>query len=263
MSNKEQLIIVGPCAGENQKQMNETVQWASQQPDVLGIRGNLWKPRTSPGFEGHGVDVLSWELQAIRAIQGHIDLIISTEVIIPDHVTFIARQLEKFGANNTKIILWLGSRNQNHIIQREIAKRINDEMPHSTRLMVKNQPWRSSSHWPGIVEHVNTHLSMSRLILCHRGFDPGNDNNPDKLRNVPDFEEAMRVKEITGLPMLNDPSHEGGNVEAVLTMYAQSLKFNFDGHLIEAHPNPTTAITDAKQQLTFHQVRMMLDRELS
>lgn len=255
--NEKILNIVGPCAGESQDQINQTIAWASRQDNVHAVRGNFWKPRTKPGFEGNGILVLDWMLEAVEGI----DLILATEVLIPDHVTQIAEKLSTLSNQNIEMILWLGSRNQNHLTQRGIAKRISEEMPRNTRLMIKNQPWKSKDHWLGIVDHVTPHLSDTRLIMCHRGFDPGDTPNPQGFRNIPDFPMAMKVKQETGLLMLNDPSHEGGNVENVINIALFSRIFNFDGQVIEAHPNPKTALTDAKQQLTFDQASQILGKE--
>lgn len=254
---KEQLNIVGPCAGESREQIRETVAWASKEPNVTGIRGNFWKPRTRPGFEGKGIEVLDWMIEAL----GDIDLILSTEVIIPDHVTQIATRIVKVTDQNIKMILWLGSRNQNHIIQRDISKRISTEMPKNTRIMIKNQPWKNKDHWMGIIDHVSPYLSDNRIILCHRGFDPGDSPNPQGFRNIPDFPMAMKVKEESNLTMLNDPSHEGGNLTNIIAIASFAQIFNFDGQVIEAHPNPTTALTDAKQQLSFALATQILNRE--
>jgi len=253
----EKLNIVGPCAGESLSQITQTIEWASHHSNISGIRGNFWKPRTRPGFEGNGIEVLDWMLSAKQDI----DLILSTEVIIPDHVTQIAQKIHDHANQNIEMILWIGSRNQNHIVQRDIAKRVSNEMPKNTRLMIKNQPWKSKDHWMGIIEHVTSNLADSRVILCHRGFDPGNFPNPQGFRNLPDFPMAMRVKQESGLLMLNDPSHEGGNVENVIAIAIFSKIFNFDGQVIEAHPNPILAVTDAKQQLSFSQANQILQEE--
>ena len=127
-----------------------------------------------------------------------------------------------------------------------------EKMPKTVKLLIKNQAWTDERHWLGIVDHIlGSGISPKRLILCHRGFSPNNQKNPENLRNLPDFEMAMRVKEKTGLPMLIDPSHIGGTVENVFKVAKQSADFDFDGMMAEVHPEPKIAKSDAKQQLTF------------
>ena len=158
-----------------------------------------------------------------------------------------------------KVLLWIGSRNQNHLIQREIAKIVKEKMPKTVKLLIKNQAWADERHWSGIVDHIlGSGISPKRLILCHRGFSSNNQNNPENLRNLPDFEMAMRVKKKTGLPMLIDPSHIGGSVENVFKVAKQSADFDFDGMMVEVHPKPIDAQSDAKQQLTFEELDKLL-----
>ena len=75
---------------------------------------------------------------------------------------------------------------------------------------------------------------------------------------MPDFEMAMRIKMKTELPMLIDPSHIGGSVQNVFTVMNQAKAYNFDGLMVEVHPTPRQALTDAKQQLTFRELGQLL-----
>ena len=46
--------------------------------------------------------------------------------------------------------------------------------------------------------------------------------------------------------------------ENVFKVVKESLKFNFDGYLIETHHQPEKALTDAQQQLDFKQLNAIL-----
>ena len=59
--------------------------------------------------------------------------------------------------------------------------------------------------------------------------------------------------------MLFDPSHTGGSVPNVLKITRQSQNFDFDGMIIEVHHDPSCALTDAKQQLTWDQFDDLLE----
>ncbi len=249
LSKKKTIIIAGPCAAESMEQIRLSIRQAKRRK-VDFMRISLWKPRTKPGFDGlgeKGIDLL------IEAAKSGINP--ATEVLIPEHAKIVMKKV--FNAvPKTKLLLWIGSRNQNHYIQREIAgiaakdKRV--------LLMVKNQPWVSEDHWEGIIGHVlDGGISKERLILCHRGFTP-NGVNPHGYRNVPDFAMTRKIKEKTGLPMLFDPSHTGGSVEKVLQIAQDAHKENLDGLIIEVHPNPKIALTDAKQQLTWKQFDQLI-----
>jgi len=249
--NKE-IIIAGPCAAESRDQILDSARGLKEQ-GVSIIRASLWKPRTKPGFEGVGIEGIPWLAEATK-----LGITVGTEVLLPNHVSEVARGIAVNG-NPENILLWLGSRNQNHFIQREIAKTMLGETDRKVKLMIKNQPWRDESHWLGIIDHVtDAGFPPNRIILCHRGFSPGLADNHNELRNLPDWEMAMRVKERTGLPMIIDPSHIGGNVNNVIQIVNEAKEFPFDGLIIEAHPDPSNAKTDAKQQLSMSQLGELL-----
>jgi chorismate mutase len=52
------------------------------------------------------------------------------------------------------------------------------------------------------------------------------------------------------LPLLCDPSHLAGDRRLVLTVAQEAMDFLFDGLMVEVHCSPTTALSDAKQQIT-------------
>ncbi len=249
--NKE-IVIAGPCAAESRNQILGSVV-GLQEHGIHIMRASLWKPRTRPGFEGVGLVGIPWLAEATK-----LGVTVGTEVLLPSHVSEVVKGITAEG-NPKNILLWLGSRNQNHRLQREIARTMLGETSDNVKLMIKNQPWRDEAHWLGIVDHVtDAGFPLDRIILCHRGFSPGWSENQGGLRNLPDWDMAMKVKEITGLPMIIDPSHIGGSVDNVIRIVNEAKKFTFDGLIIEAHPDPTVAKTDAKQQLSMSQLGNLL-----
>lgn len=243
------FIIAGPCAVESQEQVTQSIQQAKEF-GVDFMRLSLWKPRTKPGFEGFGESGIKFMVQAAKA-----GLNPAVEPLIPDQAQKVLDQvLPVLGKG--KMMLWIGARNQNHYIQREIARVAAQD--DRVVLMVKNQIWPDEKHWEGIVEHVLAGgVKKENIILCHRGFVPYGDN-PHKYRNIPDWDMTMRIKKQTGLPMIFDPSHTGGTVENVLRIAQEAYDYAIDGFIIEVHPNPQVAVTDAKQQLTWKQLGELL-----
>lgn len=245
---KKQLIIAGPCAVESQEQVTASIKKAKDF-GVDFIRLSLWKPRTKPGFEGFGENGIKFLVQAAKE-----GLNPAVEPLIPDQAQKVLEKVLPV-IKNGKILIWLGARNQNHYIQREIARVAAQDK--RVVLMVKNQIWPDEKHWEGIVEHVLAGgIKKDNLLLCHRGFIPYGEN-PYNYRNIPDFEMAMRLKSKTGLKMIFDPSHTGGTVENVTRIANQANKYDFDGYIIEVHPHPENALTDAKQQITWEQLRKL------
>lgn len=252
MCNLGKIVIAGPCALESRQQLRESVQILKQM-GVTMIRASLWKPRTQPGWEGLGWMSLPLLLEETLP---H-GMIPATEIISAEHALMVVHALEHYGPD-ARMIVWLGSRNQNHMEQRKISK-ILATGPDGITFMFKNQMWEDEKHWLGIGEHVLSEgFPRERLMICHRGFSPGKIPNPKGLRNLPDFEMAMRVKEKMGLPMLLDPSHIGGSRENVMDICTIATAYNFDGCLVEMHNEPDQAKTDAKQQLSPNQFQVLL-----
>ena len=251
-SQTEKMIIAGPCALESREQLRESIRILKQM-EITMVRASLWKPRTQPGWEGLGWMSLPLLLEETLS-QG---LIPATEIITAEHALLVVHALEHYGPE-ARMIVWLGSRNQNHMEQKKIAK-ILATGPEGITFVFKNQMWEDERHWLGICEHILSEgFPKERLMICHRGFSPGKAPNPHGLRNLPDFEMAMRMKEKTGLPMLLDPSHIGGSRENVIEISHLAANYNFDGYLIEMHSQPEEAKTDAKQQLSPKQLQDLL-----
>lgn len=246
------IIIAGPCAAESEEIVFDSAKSAKER-GVEAVRLSLWKPRTRHPegvFMGVGLEGIPWLVEVAK-----MGLIPATEVLTKEHAvkTIEAIEEERELRGRERLLLWLGSRNQNDTIQIEIG-RIVGEKPW-VFLMIKNQMWEDENHWIGISEAVLTGgAKKEQLLLCHRGFFPGRNG----LRNSPNFDMAMRVRKETGLPMLIDPSHMGGSVENVLVITKQAMEFEengekFDGFIVEVHPNPPVALTDRDQQLTWEQ----------
>ena len=249
----KKLVIAGPCALESKEQIRASVK-ILKPLGVNTIRASLWKPRTQPGWEGMGALGLSILLEETLPY----GMTPATEILNAEHALLIVHALESIGAQG-KMLVWLGSRNQNHLEQKTIAK-ILATGPEGITLMFKNQMWDDEKHWLGIAEHILSQgFPSHRLLVCHRGFSPGKMDNPKALRNIPDFSMSMRVKEKTALPMLIDPSHIGGSKKNVLEICEEALKYDFDGFMIEMHIDPENAKTDAKQQLSPKEFQDLLE----
>lgn len=251
-SPKQSLVIAGPCAAETPEQIQFSLEQAKLR-NVDYVRVSLWKPRTKPGYEGMGLETgIPMFKQAIA-----MGLNPATEIMVPEQAhTILDEVLPVLG--DQKIMFWIGARNQNHMIQRDIAKAAARDS--RVMLMVKNQPWPDEKHWEGIAEHVlDSDIAKENVLLCHRGFLP-NGHNPQQWRNLPDSSMAMRVREKTGLPMILDLSHIAGHSDKIKDIAMEAVTFNYDGTITEVHPNPTAAWTDAAQQITWNTFDEILER---
>lgn len=240
---KKTFIIAGPCAAESEKQILASAKEAKKR-EVDFLRVSLWKPRTKPGFDGLGEEGIQLMVKVAK-----LGINPATEVIIPSHAEKVIQAVLS-EVPTAKVLVWIGARNQNHYIQQEIARAMRNEK--RAYLMVKNQPWPSLEHWEGIIEHVlHGGIDPKRLFVCHRGFSPNGHPNPYGYRNVPDYKTSKKIKDKFDLPILFDPSHTGGSVKNVFRITKEAKKHITDGLIVEVHPDPKNAKTDAKQQLTW------------
>jgi 3-deoxy-D-arabino-heptulosonate 7-phosphate (DAHP) synthase len=246
------IVIAGPCALESREQLRKSVR-VLKKMGVSMVRASLWKPRTQPGWDGLGGQYLPVLLEETLP---H-GMIPATEIMSGEDAQMVVDALRKFG-DDARMIAWLGARNQNHMEQRRIARILADG-PTGIQLMFKNQIWKDEAHWLGIFEHLRcAGFPYERLIACHRGFCPGDSPNPHGLRNLPDFQMAMRFKEKTGLPVLLDPSHISGTRKNIKMVCEMAGDFRFDGYLIEMHCDAANAVTDAGQQLSPEELHELL-----
>jgi len=67
------------------------------------------------------------------------------------------------------------------------------------------------------------------------------------------------LKEYTNLPVILDPSHAMGYAYGVPDLARACMAMNVDGLLIEVHPDPSVAKSDAAQQLTHETFRKLYE----
>jgi 3-deoxy-7-phosphoheptulonate synthase len=83
------------------------------------------------------------------------------------------------------------------------------------------------------------------VILCERGIR----TFETKTRFTLDLCAVAHLKEYTNLPLILDPSHAIGYAYGVPDLARACMAMGVDGLLIEVHPNPAVAKSDASQQL--------------
>jgi len=253
LDDSKKTIIAGPCALESKKQLVTCIKHLKEE-GVKIVRASLWKPRTNPGWEGWGFYGIPMLLdETIKR-----NVVPATEIMTAIHAQMIVDAMRHFG-KKAKFVVWVGARNQNHFELRRLSK-ILSESPDNLYFMFKNQVWYDKKHWYGLFEHIiASGFPPERLIAVHRGFNPGYGENPEQLRNIPEYALCMEMKEKMKIPMYLDPSHIAGARDKVFRVVEQSLHYDFDGYLIEVHDNISVAKTDINQQLTFEQLGHLRD----
>ena len=229
---KRRLIISGPCSAETEEQLISTaIQLASlKQVDIF--RAGIWKPRTKPGmFEGVGSIGLEW-LQNAKKESG---LPVTVEVASAKHV----EEALKYNID----ILWIGARTTvNPFIVQELADALAGT---GVTVFIKNPVNPDIELWTGAIERFQS--SGLKTGMIHRGFS---NYTKTEFRNQPMWQIPIEMKRrFPGLLLICDPSHICGNRKLIPQVCQTSIDLDFDGLMIETHPDPDNALSDAMQQL--------------
>ncbi len=228
------FLIAGPCSAESEEQIFSIAEDLSKLGNVKALRAGIWKPRTRPNsFEGLGATALPWLVSAGKKF----NLPVTTEVANKQHVEIaLAAGVD---------ILWIGARTTvNPFAVQEIADALRGtQIP----VMIKNPINPDIELWLGAFERFEQ-AGITDLTAIHRGFSI---YKHKKYRNVPSWEIPIALMERRpNMPMICDPSHIAGNRDLLLEVSQKAMDLNFEGLMIEAHPNPDKAWSDAAQQVT-------------
>ena len=227
------MLIAGPCSVESEEQWREITRALAATGRVHLMRGGIWKPRTRPGaFEGVGEQGLLW----MKRASSEFGMPFMTEVANAQHV--------EAALNAGVSALWVGARTTvNPFSVQEIAEALQGvQIP----VFVKNPVNPDLSLWIGALERFRR-MGIEKLAAIHRGFSFFGESI---YRNRPMWEIPIALKaQWPELPVVCDPSHIGGKRELLPAIAQKALDLNMDGLMLEAHPNPDAALSDAAQQL--------------
>src|SRR5690349_19966458 len=102
-------------------------------------------------------------------------------------------------------------------------------------------------------EHVMAQ-GNTQVVLCERGVR----TFETSTRNTLDISAIPVLKQETHLPVIVDPSHAAGRADLVLPLALSAVAAGADGLIVEVHPDPAHASSDAEQQLTFAQFSALM-----
>jgi len=227
------ILIAGPCSAETEDQVLATAN-ALKIKGVALFRAGIWKPRTRPGaFEGVGTTGLKW----LQRVQQETGLAVTTEVANAQHV----HECLEHGID----VLWIGARTTvNPFSVQEIAEALAGvDIP----VLVKNPVNPDYKLWVGALERLHK-AGLHRVAAVHRGFSSYGDF---KYRNAPRWQMAIDLmQEFPDLEVICDISHICGRRDILTETAQKAYDLNFDGLMVEVHPDPDQAWSDAAQQLT-------------
>ncbi len=219
-------FIAGPCSVEGEDQIIEAAQ-AAKAAGATMLRGGAYKPRTSPySFQGLGIAGLRM-LAGAREATG---LPIVTEVMEPNLVDSVAEYAD---------MLQIGARNmQNYALLVAAGKS-------GKPILLKRGPSSTIEEWLLAAEYILA-TGNRNVVLCERGI-----RSFDQMtRNVLDVTAVPLLRTLTHLPIIADPSHGTGRRDLVVPMGLAAVAAGADGLIVEMHPHPDAALSDASQTIS-------------
>lgn len=236
------LIIAGPCSAESEEQVMSCARELTKSGKVKVYRAGIWKPRTRPGsYEGIGNEGLKW----LKQVKQETGLKTATEVATEKHVY----EALKYGVD----VMWIGARTTgNPFSMHEISEALKGV---DVTVLIKNPVNPDVELWYGAYERIHK-AGIQHIGLIHRGF-----TSYEKLRykNQPLWQLSIEMKRrLPHLPMICDPSHIAGTREYLGEIAQKALDLDYNGLMIEVHPTPDSALSDAKQQITPAQLDQLL-----
>ena len=230
---KNQLMIAGPCAVESREQIEQSCQMLKQQ-GIRVLRAGCYKPRTSPyTFRGLGED----GLKLLAEMREKYGLLIATEMRDATHADKVVEYADivQVGAKSMYdhgLLTAAGQSGKPVILKRGFGSTL-QELVYCADFIMS--------------------CGNEQVILCERGIRSFETNTRFTL----DLCGVAWLKEHCTLPIIVDPSHAMGYAYGIADLARACTAMGVDGLLIETHPNPKQAQSDAPQQLDHQEFAAM------
>jgi 3-deoxy-7-phosphoheptulonate synthase len=227
-------VIGGPCSVESREQVTATAAHLAGK-GVRILRGGAFKPRTSPySFQGLAEEGLRILADAARQ-HGMISV---SEVMDTESVPMVAEYVD---------ILQVGARNmQNFSLLKKLA--------HVRKpVLLKRGMSATIEEFLLAAEYVLQ--GNERVILCERGvrsFEP-------LTRNLLDLAGVAVLRNMSHLPVIVDLSHSTGRTDIIPPLARACVALGAEGIMVEVHPEPQAALSDADQALSLDDATHLLD----
>lgn len=226
IGGKKLVMMAGPCAVESEEQVMQAALGVKE-AGAQFLRGGAYKPRTSPyafqGLENEGYRIL-------RRVGDATGLKVISEIVSHDEIDEACKYCD---------MLQIGARNmQNFRLLREVGRS-------GKPVLLKRGIASTIEEWLDAAEYIMSEGNYN-VVLCERGIR----TYETATRNTLDIGAVPAVRERSCLPILIDPSHAAGKAAYVGPMALAGIAAGADGLIVEVHPNPKVARSDAAQQLT-------------
>lgn len=226
IGGKKLTMIAGPCAVENEEQIMEAALGVKAAGAEF-LRGGAYKPRTSP-YSFQGTEEAG--LKMLRKAADAAGLKTVSEIVDHDQIDIAGKYCD---------IIQIGARNmQNFRLLKEVGR---SKIP----VLLKRGIASTIDEWLDAAEYIMSEGNYN-VILCERGIR----TFETATRNTLDVSAVPVIRERSCLPIIIDPSHAAGKASYVEPLALAGIAAGADGLIVEVHPNPKEALSDAAQQLT-------------
>lgn len=228
------ILIAGPCSVESYEQVRAVAENHVKQ-GLRVIRGGAYKPRTSPyDFQGLGVE----GLEILKRIGDEFNLVTISEIVSPNDIELATKYID---------VIQIGARNMQNFDLLKAVGRVNHPVLLKRGLSATIEEFIYAAEY--ILSEGNT-----QVMLCERGIR----TYEKATRNTLDISAVPLLKQETHLPVFVDVTHSTGRRDLLLPTAKAGLAVGSDGVMIEVHPDPDVALSDAKQQVTIPQFNEIL-----
>jgi 3-deoxy-7-phosphoheptulonate synthase len=220
-------LVAGPCAIESREHIEETAAFLAGL-GVRWLRGGCNKTRTRPGtFQGHGIAAARWLRDAADA---H-GMRCVAELTEGEDAEAIAEHLD---------VIQVGARHMHapRFLQRlgRIGKPV----------MLKRGFAATPDEWLWAAEYL-LEAGAPAVVFCERGL-----RTPAPLKRFTlDLGAIPFVQAMTPYPIWVDPSHAAGASPYVAPLARAAIAAGAQAVIVECHPDPGRARSDALQALDF------------
>ncbi len=202
------------------------------------LRGGAYKPRTSPysfqGLEEKGLELL-------REAGERYGLLTCTEVVDSAHAEIVDAYVD---------ILQVGTRNMANF---SLLKKLGIVTEKSGKpVLFKRGMAATIEEWLAASEYIT--MRNPNVILCERGIR----TFETATRFTLDITAVPVVHKLSMLPIIVDASHPTGQRDLVAPVCRAAVAIGADGIMVEAHPDPRSALSDGPQSLDLAGLRSLM-----
>jgi 3-deoxy-7-phosphoheptulonate synthase len=224
---KKPIIIAGPCAIESHEQLLKIAKNIKKLGAHM-LRGGAYKPRTSPyafqGLEEEGLKIM-------KKVSKETGLPIISEIISINDLQLFKKYPD---------MIQIGSRNMHNFdLLKKVAK---SDKP----ILLKRGMSATMEEFLLAAEYILKEGNPN-IVLCERGIR----TFEQSTRNILDLNTLALIKQESHLPIIVDPSHAAGRYDLVPPLAKAGIAAEADGLIVEVHNDPTNALCDGGQSLTF------------